>query len=252
MAEIALHGWTTLVIPSRVLFEVSSRAFAMYCYLVFRDRKKEGAYPGIPRIADDLSASGESWSQRTVKRALAELSEKRYIYRERRLGKSTITHVYSDPDLNDWATDVPPVRPQVAPLPGHPRPDRSSTQEKEYEEEDSAPDGAQAPTNKTKAELDELFEVIAAESFGITDMALVARMGGRIGKLRKYLTDNWPEHGADDLRGFYRWYGVEVEASPPKDAGKFADHYTAFVQSRRSGDGGLTSRDENGERWVWF
>lgn len=92
--KIELHGWEDLILPTEALFGLSSRAFKLYGYTVWRARDKESAFPGQDRISQDLSTDAESWSLPTVKRAFAECVSKSWMYRERRLGTSSITHVF--------------------------------------------------------------------------------------------------------------------------------------------------------------
>lgn len=123
---IELHGWTEIILPTQAVFDLRSRALKVYCYLIFRERGKGRAWPGVKRMAEDLQTTeNEEWSEPTVKRALRELVEKKYIYRQRRVGRSSITHVFKSPDDYREITDDP--------TPDHRRSDRKSTKGKENE-----------------------------------------------------------------------------------------------------------------------
>lgn len=139
MAEIELHGWTEIILPTQAVFDLGSRALKVYCYLVFRERKKGYAWPGIARMAEDLNKTeDEDWSEPTVKRALAELAQKKYIYRQRRIGKSSITHVFKSPNDYREITDDPTVSSPVIQASDNGRSKRKSTKNKEYKDEAGA------------------------------------------------------------------------------------------------------------------
>lgn len=92
------------------------------------------------------------------------------------------------------------------------------------------------PAKRSKDELDELFEVIAAGSFGITDLTLVKPAAPRIGKLRKWYVETFPEYGAAQLRAFYGWWRREhPNADTPNNPESIAPHFVKFVQLKRNG-----------------
>jgi DNA-binding MarR family transcriptional regulator len=92
--QVALYGWDMLQIPTRALFELSNRAFRIFCYLIFRARDKNGCWPGVERMADELG----DMSKRTAERALRELVAAGWIYRKRRWGTSALTVIFSSPE----------------------------------------------------------------------------------------------------------------------------------------------------------
>lgn len=120
-----------------------------------------------------------------------------------------------------------------------PPPKRASDEPSVTITEPSYPKGLPAPParpskKKTKAELDEMFEVIARGSFGVYDNELFRGIGGRAGKLRKYIIDNWPAHDARHLRAFYEWWQRQhPNLDAPNNPDSFGPQYTKFVQTRR-------------------
>ena len=72
--------------------ELSDPAFRLYSLLLKYAQQKDYAYPGVKRLAEDLSKS-----EKSVKRALAELRRRGLISRQRRFGTSTITYI-EDPN----------------------------------------------------------------------------------------------------------------------------------------------------------
>lgn len=157
--DIELHGWDDLHIPTQAMLDLTSREFKLYAYLIFRARNKGSAFPGVERIASDLTRDDDKWSESTVKRTLADLGKKSYIVRNRRLLRSSTTHVFKTPELCKaflarQLTSDPSVSSPVTPQSGHERPDIKTTQLKENEgegEEGQEPAGAdsgdQAPSH---------------------------------------------------------------------------------------------------------
>jgi predicted transcriptional regulator len=72
--------------------ELSDPAFRLYSLLLKYAQQKDYAYPGVKRLAEDLGKS-----EKSVKRALAELGRRGLISRQRRFGTSTITYI-EDPN----------------------------------------------------------------------------------------------------------------------------------------------------------
>jgi len=94
--EVQLHGWTDdVVVPTRAVFELSDGAFKLLCYLIFRARNEGTTFVGIERAAAELHKS-----ESTIKRGMGELVSKRYACRERRVGTSSITHIFKNE--SDW------------------------------------------------------------------------------------------------------------------------------------------------------
>lgn len=153
MSEIELHGWTTTQVPTQAIFDLDSHEFRVFAYLIFRARGKEHATPGVERIAQELDLS-----ERTTKRALSGCRKKHYIRRERRLGTSSVTHVFTEPTLClAWdearrATDGPTEGTLVAQQTGQEWPGKENT-EKENTEKDSGGEVKDASAGVTHKEL---------------------------------------------------------------------------------------------------
>lgn len=71
-----------------------------------------------------------------------------------------------------------------------------------------------------------LFDLIAKESFNITDGQILGN-GGRIGKVESWCKKH--DVVPDELEKFYPWYDRNnTGASRPRDVEKFAEHFLAF------------------------
>lgn len=107
---------------------------------------------------------------------------------------------------------------------------------KKEKEIQDAPSKNEVKREPNKAELDAMFEALAAGSFGVTDMSLVGKLGGRIGKLRTWIVETFPHHRALHIKAFYAWWRAEYDTTDaPRDPDKFSEHYLRFVQLRRQG-----------------
>ena len=73
--------------------DISAWAVRVYAYLDMRAGDKDSAFPGTETMANDMGVSIA-----TVKRAIAELREKNWIKRVRRLGQSSITYMLQETD----------------------------------------------------------------------------------------------------------------------------------------------------------
>lgn len=89
---VQLHGWKTTPIPSQAIFDLRGDAFRVYAYFSFRGRTKGNCIPGLDKMAKELDMSA-----RSLQRAIAECVKKNYVFRERRIGKSSVTHVFNRP-----------------------------------------------------------------------------------------------------------------------------------------------------------
>lgn len=177
--QIELHGWTDLHIPTQALFDLTGRELKVYAYFIFRARTKGSAFPGIQRMIDDLNTAPEeeSWSEPTVKRALSGLGRKKYILRNRRPTRSSITHVFKSPDLydafvNHQITGDPTVRSQVIRQSDHGRSDIKSTKEKDNKENiaaNAAPKPSSDYAERKDAFVRELCR-ISKTNYNLTDM----------------------------------------------------------------------------------
>ncbi len=81
---------------------------------------------------------------------------------------------------------------------------------------------------------DLIFDAIAEGSFGIHNGQLDQEdetPGGRIGKIKKWLVKHKPDVTPEDIQRFYIWYDSEIEASRPRDVGKFSEHWLAWEGS---------------------
>ncbi len=81
---------------------------------------------------------------------------------------------------------------------------------------------------------DLIFDAIAEGSFGIHNGQLDQEdetPGGRIGKIKKWLVKHKPDVTPEDIQRFYVWYDSEIEASRPRDVGKFSEHWLAWEGS---------------------
>ncbi len=81
---------------------------------------------------------------------------------------------------------------------------------------------------------DLIFDAIAEGSFGIHNGQLDQEdktAGGRVGKIKKWLVKHKPDVTPEDIQRFYIWYDSEIEASRPRHAGKFSEHWLAWEGS---------------------
>ena len=96
--QIEEAGYSILYHVLTLDVELSDQAFRLYSLLLKYAQQKDHAWPGIPRLAENLGKS-----QRSIERAIAELVKKGIISRQRRFGTSTITWIE---DLNEVYKDV--------------------------------------------------------------------------------------------------------------------------------------------------
>lgn len=205
MAEkLELHGWTDLVIETETMFMLTSRGYKLYSYMVFRARGKGAAFPGLARIAQDLTLPDETWSVPTAKRHMGELVAKKLAYRERRgVGKTSITHLFKNPDVYNRfmerritgdPTDGSPAIPQS----DHGRSDIKNTKGNENKDKPESGAGAPEPGKPDKQELDRMFDLICE----ICDLD-PKQAGKVIGKVRgELLKVGWTSAG---LAAFRDW-----------------------------------------------
>lgn len=90
--QIEEAGYSILYHTLTLDRELSDPAFRLYSLLLKYAQQKDYAYPGVKRLAEDLGKS-----EKSVKRALAELTERGLISRQRRFGTSTVTYI-EDPN----------------------------------------------------------------------------------------------------------------------------------------------------------
>ena len=95
------------------------------------------------------------------------------------------------------------------------------------------------PDTKSESEAkdrDRLFDGIALLAFGLDAKSdspdvksLLKKSGGRIGKVKKYLTGLETPCTPDELWEFHKWYKNKYpDADLPRDDTKFAEHFTQF------------------------
>lgn len=198
--RIALHGWKDLIIDSSVFLMLTSREYKLYSYYILRGRNKGWVFPGLARIASDLTLiEEETWSVATVKRTNAGLIKKKLIYRQRRMSSSSITHVFKHPaqceafinrlthELTVRLTHEPSNSAPMSQVTDHPRADIKRTKIKENKEEDAA------------RKRDPLFDAI------VEVCKLNPKISGSyIGKTRKALSDMGKT--PDDIQRFGVWW----------------------------------------------
>lgn len=240
--KLELHGWTDLVIPTEAMIGLSSRAFKLLSYYVFRQRNKDGCVPGIRRIGEDLTTEDEKWSDSTIKRANEELTAKKWIVRTRRgVGKNSETHVFhSLSDYEEWqscqTTDDPTVSSPVTRQSAHLWSDSKNTQKKEYTKEN---DSASEPEKKPRPQ-DLIFEAVAKGSFGISNMNTINGDGGRIAMVSSWLKKNVENITVEEVQAFYDWWELEHDSiSPPRDLNKFQEHWAMFKSRKTAGQADL-------------
>lgn len=85
------HGWDHGEVPSDLFLntEISHVAVRSFAYLQWRAARTGQCFPGVTRMAQELGIS-----EATAKNALRELVGNDWIRRQRRLGTSTMTHVF--------------------------------------------------------------------------------------------------------------------------------------------------------------
>lgn len=107
---------------------------------------------------------------------------------------------------------------------------------------DSTPNTTEDTTGDTKilsatqSDRDRLFDGIAYIAFGLDAKsdspdvkALLKKSGGRIGKIKKFLTSLDEPCTADELWQFHKWYKHKYpDADLPRDDTKFAEHFIQF------------------------
>lgn len=235
--KVELHGWTDLSLPSEAMLELSSRAFKLMAYYVFRQRMKNSCVPGIRRIADDLTTEDEKWSDGTIKRANAELVAKKWIVRNRRVGSSSETHVFHSPSLcEEWLRQI--TGDLTIGSPAIPQPDHGRSQiRKTKGKEDEGESGAAADKPKPKRPQNLVFNAVAKGSFGITEIALLGDDGGRVGKISGWLHKTEPKIDPSRVEAFYEWYGRNYpDVAAPRDIHKFQEHWAVFAQGGSAAD----------------
>jgi hypothetical protein len=221
--KIQFHGWTDLIVPTESLFKLSSRAFKLYGYLIFRQRSNDGCFPGIERISSDLTTEEENWSEPTVKRYMRELVKAHYIYRQRRIGSSSITHVFKEPEqciafIRQITSDTTVSSPVIQQL-DHPVSEIKNTQKKENTVEDSPPtaeratpeDEKQSPPSKKKKR-DLLFEAVLLGSFNVTytpGSKLPTTTAGRVNKICGTLRQMDTPPTGEEMARYYADYRSE-------------------------------------------
>lgn len=223
------HPWTKKPVALTRDPSITVGAKAMYdAVSTHANTSGEDAFPSMNTLAGYLGVE-----RRTARRYVTELVKTGWLLRESRGGESGQTsNLYTiifEKDTPRTPVSYPPDSDDLgAPDTGVLPRSRSPLEQ----EKDSGADAP--PSRKPKAELDELFETLAFGSFGLSDMSLVGKVGGRIGKLRKWLTAEFPDHGPDDLRLFYAWYAEEYPGvDAPRDLDKFSEHYVRFASGAR-------------------
>lgn len=85
------HGWKFAQLPSDVILskELTAQDVRLYAYILWRAGKDDHAWPRLETIADDLGVSVN-----TIKRAIDNLAANNWIRRQRRYGRSAITHIF--------------------------------------------------------------------------------------------------------------------------------------------------------------
>lgn len=93
-----------------------------------------------------------------------------------------------------------------------------------------------------------IFELIALRSFGIADTTKLDKEGGiRIGKVTAWCK----KHAVtvENLEAFYLWYGRSAgNASPPRDANKFAEWYVRFEETLKAHSSNIIAFDP--DKWI--
>lgn len=84
-------GWTFAQLPYDVIAAntIEDCDVRVYAYLVYRAGRKSSSFPGVARIAKDLSKSTA-----TIKRSLARLVKDRWLLRLRRVGRSSLSFIF--------------------------------------------------------------------------------------------------------------------------------------------------------------
>lgn len=84
-------GWTFAQLPYDVISTstIEDCDVRVYAYLVYRAGRKSSSFPGVERIAKDLSKSTA-----TIRRSLARLVKDHWLLRLRRVGRSSLSFIF--------------------------------------------------------------------------------------------------------------------------------------------------------------
>lgn len=103
----------------------------------------------------------------------------------------------------------------------------------------AAPDKMTSPqTNKPKRADNPIFDLIAEKSFN-TPRGTKVMAGARIAKISHWLQGTGEVAGLvpleenatlEQVTRFYQWYAGKYKVQPPKDAGKFAEHWCEYLR----------------------
>lgn len=108
----------------------------------------------------------------------------------------------------------------------------SSTDKPHSVQDAKAPASKPSKTKPAPKPRNPMFDALAEYVFEL-DPAAIGDAGGRIGKLRKWLTNTHPDATPDDVQAFVRWYKRTVKASPPRDREKFAERWAGWQTATR-------------------
>jgi len=251
--KIELHGWKDLNVPTESLLDLSSRAFKLYGYLIFRARTKKNAFPGQTRIAKDLTTSGEKWSVPTIKRAFSELVSKNWVVRDRRVGTSSITHVFKSKAIRKHfiqsrgITGDPTVGSQMIQQSDHGRSEKEYSVVKENEDKE-AQDTGEKPKSPRKA--DPIFDAVALRFYGIADSTQVNGAGSRVAKSKKAIKEVAPNVTPEDIAAFCHWYKERYpRADLPRDGEKIKVHWLAWQQASEAASPAWEKDTDEVELW---
>lgn len=103
--EIQLHGWNHGEVPALLFLDrnISHLAIRVFAYLQWRGAKSGQCWPGLETVARELGTS-----ERSIKGTFQELTEADWIRRQRRLGTSSVTHIFeSQEDCRQWGNILP-------------------------------------------------------------------------------------------------------------------------------------------------
>jgi len=87
-----------VTVTAQSVYDLTSRELHLYVYLIIR-RRSGIMFPTLEQIAADLKRDDQSWSEPTVRRAMAGLVEKGYATRKRRLQQASVTTLYKVPSI---------------------------------------------------------------------------------------------------------------------------------------------------------
>jgi predicted transcriptional regulator len=203
---IELHGWLTTQIPTRATFELSDGAYRCLGYLIFRARGSGSTFVGIERMAAELK-KGES----TVRKCLTELRKAGYIYRQRRMATSSITHIFErKSDYDEFIKELESGRKKSYRDSGksaNERAPKENTDIKKTQDKDSA-----KSTRKPRPFFDAISQACNFDEADIKEKA------SDIGKTERYVknkTDN-----VSEVFEFVEWWYANdfrgKEGKPPK------------------------------------